>query len=84
MVEQFAQQNPEIKIVGIGGLDSLALAEDFRSSTGANFQLLWDGEFDIWSHYGVSSQHTVLVFNAAGEPVDSFNRWDGDRVLASL
>ena len=83
-VEQFAQQNPQINVIGVGGQDSYALAETFLSRTGVqNFPLVYDDSFGVWSELGVSRQHTVIVFDENGTQLDTWRGFDGSRILAA-
>ena len=84
-VEQFAQQNPQINVIGVGGLDSYALAENFLSRTGVqNFPLVYDDSFGAWNDLGVSSQHTVVVFDENGARLDNWRGFDGPRILETV
>lgn len=68
----------------MGALDDLDYAEDFQSQTGATFQLTWDETFETWRTLGVSSQHTVIVFDEKGNQLDTWNGFDGERILSTL
>jgi hypothetical protein len=71
-------------MIGLGGLDTLDLAQDFRDQTGSTFQLLWDETFQTWRTLGVSSQHTVIVFDSSGNQLDSWTGFDGERILSAI
>ncbi len=68
----------------MGGLDSLDLAQNFQSQTESTFQLVWDETFETWPMLGVSSQHTVIVFDSDGTQLDTWNGFDGGRILDTL
>ncbi len=83
-VEQFAQENPQISVIGVGGLDSYQLAQTFLSRTGVqNFPLVYDDSFGVWNELGVSRQHTVVVFDANGTQLDTWRGFDGPRILST-
>jgi hypothetical protein len=71
-------------VIGMGALDDLDYAKDFQSGTGATFQLLWDETLETWRTLGVSSQHTVIVFDASGNQLDTWTGFDGDRILSAI
>ncbi len=68
----------------MGALDDLEYAKDFQSGTGATFQLTWAESFETWRTLGVTSQHTVIVFDAEGNQLDTWRGFDGDRILDTL
>jgi len=76
-VVQFARDNPDITIVGMGAGsvvngDSLDGALEFVQRHGAtlpNMSMLYDVSFQSWRLFRVSSQPWVVGFNAAGEQV---------------
>jgi hypothetical protein len=68
----------------MGALDDLEYAQDFRDGTGATFQLVWDETFETWRTLGVTSQHTVIVFDAEGNQLDTWRGFDGERILRAL
>ncbi len=81
-VEQFAQQNPQINVIGVGGQDSYELAQTFLSRTAVqHFPLVYDDSFGVWGQLGVSRQHTVIVFDGNGTQLDSWRGFDGSRIL---
>lgn len=74
---QFARENPNITVVGVGAGttqngDSLQLALDFARFHGAtlpNMTMLYDVSFRSWRQFQVSTQPWGIGFNAAGEQV---------------
>ncbi len=83
-MEQFASSNPNIKVVGIGILDSLGLAEDFNEVTGAsNATMLWSESSELWDHYSVSSQHTTILLDGAGQEIERWNDFDAQDVSSA-
>ncbi len=57
----------------MGAQDSFGFAQEFRETTGTvSFPMYWDEGFTSWSHFGVSSQPTVVLVNAAGEEIGSW------------
>jgi len=71
-------------VIGMGALDDLEYAKNFQSQTGSTFQLVWDETFETWRTLGVSSQHTVIVFDAEGNQLDTWNGFDGDRIIETI
>ena len=54
----------------MGAQDSLGLAQSFQESTGtSSFTMIWDESFSTWAYYGVSSQPTVILVDASGNPL---------------
>jgi hypothetical protein len=71
-------------VIGMGALDDLEYAKDFQNQTNSTFQLVWDETFETWRTLGVSSQHTVIVFDSDGTQLDTWNGFDGGRILDTL
>lgn len=67
----------------MGAQDSLDLANEFVATTGAETPLMiWDTGFDTWSYYGVTGQPTVVLTDAAGNPIQGWRGiFDADAVL---
>lgn len=76
---QFARNNPEINIVGVGAGsavngDSLDGAFEFVSrhgTTGAGMTMLYDVSFRAWRNFGVSTQPWVVLFDESGAQIYS-------------
>ncbi len=75
VLEELAQQPPNaLRIVGIGALDDLGAARDFRTDTAVrSFPLLWAEDTDAWSAFGVPAQPYLLMIRD-GQVVQ---RWPG-------
>ena len=71
-------------MIGVGALDDLDYAKNFQTTTGSTFQLTWAESFETWRALGVTSPHTVIVFDAEGNQLDTWRGFDGDRILESL
>jgi thiol-disulfide isomerase/thioredoxin len=75
VLEELAQQPPNgLRIVGVGALDDLGAARDFRTDTAVrSFPLLWAEDTDAWSAFGVPAQPYLLMIRD-GQVVQ---RWPG-------
>ncbi len=63
IIEQFHQDNPNIKVVGVPIYASQADAEDFASRHGLTFQVRKDE--DLLNRIGGVSRHPVVAFQSA-------------------
>ena len=73
---QLAQDYPALNIVGLGGQDSQADAEQFAESTGIKdtaITVLWDTDPSIasWQSFGVRSQPYWILFGSDGAEITS-------------
>lgn len=75
VLEELAQQPPNgLRVVGVGALDDLGAARDFRTDTAVrSFPLLWAEDTDAWSAFGVPAQPYLLMIRD-GQVVQ---RWPG-------
>ena len=90
---QFARDNPQINIVGVGAGhpangDSLEGAMEFAQRYGtasAGVAMLYDTSFRSWRNYGVTTQPWSVLFDDAGNQVASIpGRIDLESVAAAI
>ena len=75
VLEDLAQQPPNgLRVVGVGALDDLGAAREFRTDTAVrSFPLLWAEDTDAWNAFGVPAQPYLLMIRD-GQVVE---RWPG-------
>ena len=80
-VEQFAQDNPEIQVIGLGSQDNLEFAQEFITQTGLESPtMLWADNFDIWQQFGITvNSQMVLVSGDLTQSSPLFFGFDSTR-----
>ncbi len=85
MAQFVSQHGEQIRVVGLGGQDSVEEAEAFVSDTGTdNVEMYWDPTLESWSFFEVRGQPAAILLNPDGSVAGS---WTGalstDDVLAA-
>ena len=70
-------------MVGVGAQGGLNDANAFLAATGIQTPLmLFDEQYGLWNHYGVTGQPTAILVNSGGTAIHEFDgRFDGAEVL---
>ena len=56
-----------VDVVGLGSQDDLEYAEEFVSTFGTTFTMLWDPGFESWAQLGVALQPSAMLLGRNGE-----------------
>lgn len=85
-VEQFARDNADrLTVVGIGGLDDLALAREFVASTSITFPMLWSESPEVWRYFAVQRNSDFWLVDPDGNRINnSSTPFDESHIEAHL
>jgi len=68
------EHSDKFTIIGLGTQDSLSYAENFVSSTGTTFTMLWDSSGASWRALGIFGQPSVIVMDRYGRETNRRGR----------
>ena len=86
-VEQFAREHAdEVKVIGLGALDSVEQAVEFAERGGTHsFPMYWDESLMSWQAFGIRTQHAAALLSPTGEILGGWEgAFDEDAVLRAL
>ncbi len=70
-----SQYGDQIRVVGLGGQDSVEEAEAFVADTGTeNVEMYWDPSLETWTFFEVRSQPAAVLINTDGSVAGT---WSG-------
>ena len=53
-------------MIGIGGVGTLEIAQEFVTEKGVTFTALWSESRDAWEHYGMNSTSDFMLLDRFG------------------
>jgi len=85
-IDEFAKNNPDVQVIGIGASGDLETAKSFIKETGVTTSaMVWTEEVDVWQSLGFSgrTENLVMAGDLSKRTKPTF-RFDEDKVEAAI